>query len=448
MTPASAGRDGLVLGGIPAARAIEALRRSDPRAHAFYLYDLDALGARARRFRAAFSGMDPLVAYAIKANGLPAILEHLRAEGIGADAGSLGELELAAAAGFEPSRIELNGNARTEEEAEWSAARGIHSVNADHVGELDLLDAAAARAERVLRVALRINPGIETPGHQYVATGHDEAKFGVAPREALEVWAARERWPHLNLGGVHVHVGSQLMDPAPLRGAAEQAIGLARAAAARGAPLGWLNLGGGFGVDYDGRAEFPLEHHAQWIVQRLADATVGSPEPVRARASSAGSGAGAPGLRALEIVLEPGRWLVAPVGVLLSEVLWIKHRDGRRFVVLAAGMNDFIRPALYHARHRIVPVTPRPGAASAAAVVGPVCESGDVFAEDAALPPLEPGDWVAILDAGAYGAAMASSYNGRGRLAELVVREGRIVRARAAETPADLARGRASDVLA
>ncbi len=419
----------LLAGAVPVSRAIAALRRADPAVHAFHLYDLDALAARARRFRAAFAGLDPLVAYAIKANGLPAILETLEREQLGADAGSIGELELAARAGFDPARIELNGNGRTPEEAAWVALRGVHSVNADHVGELELLDRVAARAGRVLRVALRVNPGIELPGHPYVATGHDDAKFGVAPAEALEVWSARARWPSLDLGGVHFHVGSQVLDPEPLERAATEAIELAKASAARGAPLTWLNLGGGFGVDSATGAEFPLERHAQRLTQQLGNVGL------------------APGRERWRIVFEPGRWLVAPVGVLVAEVLWVKHRDGHRFLVLGAGMNDFIRPALYGALHGIVPVIPRAGDVGPATVVGPVCESGDVFRDRVMLPPVEPGDWVAILDTGAYGAAMASTYNGRGRLAEVVVRDGHLRLARAAETPDDLMRGRRDDPL-
>jgi diaminopimelate decarboxylase len=399
----------------PAARAIAAARAADPRSHAFYCYDLDAIDRRGRRFVEACGGPRALCAYAVKANGLPAILETLRTAGLGAEAGSVGELELAAHAGVAPGRCVLNGNARTVEEAEWAASRGIHSVNADHLGELDLLDTAARSAGTRLRVALRVNPGIEIPGHKYVATGHDEAKFGVAPAEALEAWAARSRWPHLDLGGVHVHVGSQILDVEPLRRATEEALALASASAARGAPLAWLNLGGGFGVDYDGAREFPLDTHARWLRERMQGED-------------------------LDIVLEPGRWLVAPFGMLVAEVLWIKLRDRRRFVVLGAGMNDFLRPALYHARHRIAAVSPRAGAATPATLVGPVCESGDVFAADIPLPPLERGDWVALLDTGAYGAAMASNYNGRGRLAELIVRDGAVAIARAAETPADLIR--------
>jgi diaminopimelate decarboxylase len=253
-----------------------------------------------------------------------------------------------------------------------------------------------------VRVALRVNPGIETPGHRYVATGDDEAKFGVAPEEALDAWAAAAtRWPHLEVDGLHLHVGSQILDPAPLERALDAALELRAEAGARGAHLGLLNLGGGFGVDYEGGREFPLERFTAIVTERLAGAR-------------------------LELAFEPGRWLVAPAGLLVAEVLWIKEREGRRFVVLAAGMNDLLRPALYGARHRIVPVRPRPGPPSPAMVVGPVCESADVFDRAALLPPLEPGDLLAILDTGAYGASMASHYNGRPMLAELATSEGRL----------------------
>jgi diaminopimelate decarboxylase len=317
----------------------------------------------------------------------------------------------------------LNGNGRTTEEAAWAARAGVHSINADSAAELELLERSAAHADRRVRVALRVNPGVATPGHAYVATGHEQAKFGMAPEDALAAWQARARWPHLALDGVHVHVGSQLLDPAPLAAALDHALGLVDEAAARGCTLGLVNLGGGFGIDYAGGGlEFPLE---AWAA-RLAE---------RARG------------RTLEWVFEPGRWLVAPVGVLIAEVLWIKRRGRQRFVVLGAGMNDLLRPALYRARHRIVAVRARAGTPEPATVVGPVCESADVFAEDIELPPLEAGDLVAILDAGAYGAAMASNYNGRGRLAELVAGGGHLTRARAGETAADLALRTRSDAL-
>jgi diaminopimelate decarboxylase len=408
-------RDGRArLGGVALDRALAALQRLEPAAHAAYVYDLDALDERVRRLRDAFASVPVLAGYAVKANGLPALLERLSAAELAADTGSLGELAMAEAAGFGATRRILNGNGRTREEAEWVASHGVHSVNADHVDELDLLERAAATADARVRVALRVNPGIEIGGHHYIATGHGEAKFGVTAAEALAAWGARARWPHLRVDGIHMHLGSQIMDLASLEQGLAKALELADESARRGAPLGLVNLGGGFGLDYsDQGREFPLERWAATLAAR---------------------GAG----RALEWAIEPGRWLVGPVGVIVAEVLHVKPRDGRRFVVLAAGMNDLIRPALYQAVHRIEPVAPRAGAVAPAAVVGPVCESSDTFADEVPLPPVEAGDLIVIHDAGAYGASMASNYNGRGRLAEVVIGGGRAWRARAGETPRDL----------
>lgn len=402
------------IAGVRLDHALQRLRTLEPTARAFWIYDLDLFAGRAKRFRAAFAGLDPLVAYALKANALPAVLEKAREAGLGADAVSLGELEFARNAGFAPGASILNGNGRTPEEAAYAARVGVHSVNADSVAELDLLEGAAAKAGSRLRVALRINPGIEAGTHRHTETGAASAKFGVSAETALEAWSARARWPHLALEGVHIHIGSQVMETAPLERAADVAIGLAAESAARGAPLAWVNLGGGYAVDYGGEGEeFPLERWAEALRRRAA----GQP---------------------LRWVLEPGRWLIAPAGVLVAEVLAAKTRDGRRFAVLAAGMNDLLRPALYDARHRIVPVQEREGPRHETVVAGPVCESSDVFATHARLPALEPGDLVAILDCGAYGAAMSSNYNGRGRLPELVVSGGLLRRARAGETAADI----------
>lgn len=401
------------LGGVALERVLPALRRVEPGARACWVYDLDALDQRARRMRAAFAPVSAHVAYALKANALPAILATLRDAGLAAEAGSLGELEQATRAGFTPASVVLNGNGRTDEEAEWVATRGIHSINADSIEELDLLEPHAAGG-RTLRVALRVNPDIDAQTHRHIATGHANAKFGVTPADALDAWANHSRWPHLRLDGVHLHVGSQVLDSTPIEQAVRVALELAAESKRRGAPLGLVNMGGGFGVDYaDSAREFPLERYAQTLASL-------APEPQ------------------LEWVIEPGRWLVARAGVLLAEVLGIKRRGGRRFVVLAAGLNDLLRPALYGARHRLVPLVPRAGDIEPATVVGPVCESSDCFDEAAALPPLERGDVVAILDAGAYGAAMSSNYNGRGRLAELVARGGTLTRVRAGETPDDL----------
>ena len=410
------------LGGIALTAMLPALRRLEPAARACWVYDLDTFESRARRMRAAFAPLGAIVAQAIKANALPALLERGLAAGLAAEGGSLGELTIAEQVGFAAERRILNGNGRTPEEAAWVARRGVHSVNADHLDELDLLERAAAHANTRLRVALRINPAIDIGGHPYIATGGEEAKFGVAPGEALEAWASRAKWPHLVLDGLHLHVGSQLLSDESPRRAVEFALELAAAAAARGAPLGLVNLGGGFGVDYTGAAEFPLERYAEWLVARVRESKV-------------------------DWVVEPGRWLVAPIGVLLAEVLAVKRRAGRRFVVLAAGMNDLIRPALYGASHRIVPLAPRSGERTAATIVGPVCESSDVFEREVTWPEVVVGDVVAILDAGAYGAAMSSNYNGRPRLPELVAAGGTLRRARAGETVDALLERRTDDPL-
>ena len=413
----------LAFGGVALADVLPALRALEPHADACWIYDLDAFSDRVRRFQRAFSALDPTVALALKANSLPALLETARDLGLGAEAGSLGELELSRRLGFDAARRVLNGNGRSAEEADWVARQGAHSVNADHSGELDVLERAAAAAGARVRVALRVNPAIDAGGHPYVATGGEDAKFGIAPAEALEAWRGRARWPHLQLDGVHLHIGSQVLDAGALQRGVDTALQLVGESASRGAPLGFVNLGGGYGVDYSGAgAEFPLERYGAWLVERARG-------------------------RSLEWVLEPGRWLTAPVGALLAEVRAVKRRDGQRFVVLSAGMNDLIRPALYGARHRIVPLEERSGDRSGAVVVGPVCESADVFASGIDLAPLEPGDTVAILDAGAYGAAMSSNYNGRGRLAELTASAGGLTRARAGEGPDALLARRTADRL-
>ena len=395
------------------ARAHRALNARTGVTRAFWFYDLDAIRARAEALKHHLKSLSPRLSYALKANGLPAIARVLREAGYGADAGSLGELELARSCGFAASERTLSGNGRTPEEAAWVARHGVEAVSADSPDELELLEREAARADVRLRCVFRVNPGIVAGGHRGIETGHSATKFGMSARQAMDAWRARARWPHLVLDGLHVHVGSQVADAGAFIAAAKVSLEVAAACEREGHELSSVNLGGGFAVDYTGAGREP----------DLAAIAAG----IRAL----------PGAEHVRWCFEPGRWLVAHAGTLVSEVLWDKRRDDpdaeHRFVVLAAGMNDFLRPALYGARHAIEALSPRPGAATACDVVGPVCESSDRFAESVPLPPLEPGDLVAIRDVGAYGAVMSSNYNGRGRLAEVVCERGALRLALAAE---------------
>jgi len=396
------------------ARAHRALNARAAGTRAFWLYDLDLVRERAEALQQHLMPLAPRLSYALKANGLPAIARVLHEAGFGADAGSLGELELARECGFGASARTLSGNGRTPEEAAWVAQHGVEAVSADTLDELDLLEEVMAGAGTRCHVALRVNPGIVAGGHRGIETGHSATKFGMSARQALEAWRSRARWPNLALDGVHVHVGSQVAGADPFVAAAQVSLEVVAACARGGHALASVNLGGGFAVDYTGAGREP----------DLAAIAAG----IRAL----------PGASGVRWCFEPGRWLVAHAGTLVAEVLWDKRRDDpegeHRFVVLAAGMNDLLRPALYGARHRIEPLSPRAGAPTPCDVVGPVCESSDRFAQGVALPPLERGDLVAIRDVGAYGAVMSSNYNGRGRLAEVVVEGGRLRLAPAGET--------------
>ena len=394
------------------ARAHRALNRLAPGSRAFWIYDLDAIRARAEHLKLYLKSLSPRLTYALKANGLPAIARALHEAGLGADAGSLGELELARACGFPAGARTLSGNGRTPEEAAWVARHGVEAVSADSLAELGLLERVMAGSGVRCRVALRVNPGIVAGGHRGIETGHSATKFGMSARQAMEAWRGHARWSHLELDGVHVHVGSQLAGAEPFVAAARVTLELVAESERAGHVLSSVNLGGGFAVDYSG-------HGTEPDLAAIADG-------IRAL----------PGAARVRWCFEPGRWLVASAGTLVAEVLWDKRRDDddgeHRFVVLAAGMNDLLRPALYAARHSIEPLSPRDGGVSAADVVGPVCESTDTFATGVPLPPLETGDLVAIRDAGAYGAVMSSHYNGRGRLAELVLERGALRIARPA----------------
>ena len=391
-----------------------------------YVYDLDAIAAAARRLTAGFGSTRHLIAYAVKANTAGPIVRALAEVGCGADVVSGGELAVALGSGIAPDRILFSGVAKTKAELDQAIGagdRGILAIQIESVEEIARIEARAAALGRRARTSIRINPGIEADTHAHVATGHDEAKFGIAREDLPAAWEALRRAGHVDLLGLSFHVGSQLTRTDAYLAATDTLLTIAdeRDAALRSAPssapapLAFLDFGGGFGVDYGAGCDAEPADFAAAVTTRLAR-----------------RGAAAP-----TIVVEPGRSLVAAHGVLCAGVIMDKRSAaGRRWLMIDAGMNDLIRPALYGALHRIEPIGARPPDPQAGAprwrVVGPVCESSDDFGEHPFEDP--PPAQLVIRDAGAYGFTMASQYNGRALPAEVFLRGGRIVAVNEART--------------
>lgn len=392
-----------------------------------YAYDLEAVAAEVREMRAAFEGGAHLVAYAVKANSAGPVIRAVGAEGCGADVVSGAEILVALGCGIPPERIVYSGVAKGDGEIDRALAcgeRGIGALQVESMEEIDRVEARACALGRRARVSVRVNPGVDVTDetHAHIATGHDAAKFGVS-RDDVAVAARRvESSKQLELVGISAHAGSQLSSIGPYLEVARVVFGivgdLRRAGCGRA--LAFVDTGGGFGIDYG--AAPPRRNKAPEPDGRSST----RPRPadfIRAvRAEQIKSGLGD-----LALCVEPGRSLVAPHGVLLAGVIQAKVTRTTRWVMIDAGMNDLLRPALYQARHRVVPLDREvdPAHALTWRVVGPVCESSDDFGEHP-LPPDPPGA-VAILDAGAYGYTMASTYNGRPLPVEVFIRGGALV---------------------
>jgi len=382
-----------------------------------YVYSADQIVERLRLFQQAFAERDHLVCYAVKANSALAILKLLAEAGAGFDIVSGGELARVVAAAPEAvSRVVFSGAGKTVAEIDQALKLGILEFNVESAAELELLASRAAKLKKKARFALRVNPDVFAETHPYISTGLREHKFGVDIRHALAIYKSAAGNPWLEAHSVSVHIGSQIRSAAPFGAAMERVMKLVRQLKRAGIALSAVDAGGGLGVDY----------HAGSF-----DAAASVRKYAAAMESALGGFEG-------KLMMEPGRFLVAQAGALIARVLQVKRNGKKTFVITDAGMNDLIRPALYQAHHEIVPVRVREGKPRVVDVVGPICESGDFFAHDRQLPPLEPGDLIAILDAGAYGMAQSSNYNTRLRPAEVLV-EGataRLIRRR--ETMADL----------
>lgn len=388
--------DGLLLDGVPLASIADALGTP------VWVYSADAMRARYQAMARALAGLDAHIHYAVKANDHLAVLRVFTALGAGADVVSGGELRRAREAGCPPDRIVFSGAGKTLSELDLALATGVGQINVESGEELAMLAARAAATGCVATVGLRVNPDIEAGTHEKISTGRARDKFGIASRDAALLYAHAARLPGIRPVGLAVHIGSQIATIAPYRAAYARLATLVGALRASGLVVESVDCGGGLGVGYRN-------------------------QPMPAPEALAGAVRAELGGLSLRLVLEPGRWLVAPAGVLLASVVLEKTSAGTRFVVLDAAMNDLLRPAIYDAWHGIVPLAAADAHALAgpADIVGPVCESGDTFARGRMLPALARDARVAILDAGAYGAVMSSTYNARPLAAVAMVSDGR-----------------------
>lgn len=366
-----------------------------------YVYSAATIADRYRAIDAAFASYPHALHYALKANSTLAVARLLRSLGSGADANSGGEIDVALRAGFIPDQIVFTGVGKTGAELAQAVDLGVKTINAESEGELERIDLLARERQTRARVALRVNPDIDARSHPHISTGLKTNKFGIPLDAARDIARRAARRDGLAIVGLHIHVGSQITDLDPLRRAAEALVALSRELRDDGVSIDHLDLGGGLGVSYDGSPVPGAADYAAALLPVVRDS-------------------------GLAIVLEPGRSIVAPAGVLLSRVVDVKDRpDGRVFVILDAGMTELLRPMLYGSFHRIEPVEPGSGAEITCDVVGPLCESSDTLGRDRRLPRPAVGDLIAVRDAGAYGAVMASNYNRRTLPAEVLVQDGR-----------------------
>jgi diaminopimelate decarboxylase len=392
-------RSGLLLDGVPLGPI--AAQIGTPA----WVAGADTLRARARALTEALAQALPAPAaaihYAVKANDHLAILAVIAAEGLGADVVSDGELARALAAGIPPARIVFSGVGKTQAELTQALAANIAQINVESAEELDMLSALARTLGRRAPLVLRINPDIDAATHDKITTGRAGDKFGIDAREAIALYRQAAADPALNPLGLALHIGSQIGTLAPYRAAWQKLAALVQTLRAENLPVERLDCGGGLAITY-------------------------RDEPAASPAAIAGLLATTLGPLGLPLIIEPGRWLIGPAGLLLARVIRVRRTAGRPIVILDAAMNDLLRPALYDAWHGIVPLAPNRLHAplTAADVAGPVCESSDIFARARALPALEPDDIVAILDAGAYGAVMSSPYNARPAAPQVLIDRG------------------------
>ncbi|MGA6985464.1 MAG: diaminopimelate decarboxylase [Terriglobales bacterium] len=378
-----------------------------------YVYSSAMIRARLKAFDHAFHSIPHTLCYSVKANSTLAILRLVAGEeaGAGFDVVSGGELQRVLRVGRKvANKVVFSGVGKTAAEMELAIRSGILLFNIESASELNALSATATRLKKRAAVAVRVNPDVSAKTHPYISTGLHQHKFGVPIPEARTLYALAAKQPYLNVAGVSVHIGSQITDVGSFQAALERVADLIRDLRENGHDIRYIDAGGGLGISYEG-----VQGNVEKQIASYARAVLA---PVR-------------GLK-LHLLLEPGRSIVGPAGVLLTRVLYRKTNNHKRFLIVDAAMNDLLRPSLYNAYHQIVPVRRESRKTEITDVVGPICETGDFFARDRKLPVVSEGDLLAILDVGAYGTAFGSNYNTRGRAAEVLVDRGkpRVIRRR------------------
>ncbi|MBN1901866.1 diaminopimelate decarboxylase [Candidatus Sumerlaeota bacterium] len=384
----------------------------------FYVYSQETLLRNFRRIKNAFASLNPVIAYSVKANSNLSILRLFAHEGSGFDIVSGGELIRVLKAGGLPEKIIYAGVGKSIEELTLAVKSKIMMVNLESEAEAEILSKVAQNARSTVRAAMRINPDVEAHTHEYITTGKKENKFGVSYKSAPAIISRIARLPNIEFVGLHVHVGSQILDTSAHVSGAKRLASLLGTLRSEGVEIRTINIGGGFGIGY-------MDHEKPMNVENLSRKII----PILKKTGC-------------RVILEPGRFIVAPAGMLITSINYVKSGDQKQFAIVDAGMSDLIRPSLYKAYHRIIPVKETSSRKKIEMdIVGPICESADFFGKERRLPQVKAGDLLAICDAGAYGYVMASNYNTRRRPPEILVKGNRFFIIKKRESYDDLFKG-------
>jgi len=386
----------------------------------FYLYSHRTLLEHYNKIRDAFRSINPIICFSMKSNSSLAVIKSLVNAGAGLDIVSGGELFKAKKAGADSKKIVYASVGKTAFEIEDALRKGILLFNVESVPELELIDKVCARMGKQARAAIRVNPGVKAKTHRYITTGSKENKFGIDEDTLFSVFKSKYKFSHVDICGIHIHIGSQITELAPFVRAIKKASALIKVLRQQGHKIDYFNIGGGLGIVYNRENPQTAKKFAASVIPLVSGLNV-------------------------RLILEPGRFISGNSGILVTKVLYEKKTNTKNFIIVDAAMNDLIRPSLYNAYHDILPLNRAPLKRRVRIydIVGPICESGDFLAKDRKLPELKAGSMLAIMSAGAYGFSMSSNYNSRPRAAEVMVMNNKFYITRKRETYQDLVRGEA-----